>query len=88
MLRETIVIWLYSSCRSVRYTINGYHQQHIVVLAEVVSVALELSSEEIEVMSSASLLSDSGIHHLIFNFPIFWLADFYHVILGYDKTTS
>lgn len=47
-------------CRSINYSINGYHRQHIVVMAEVVSVALELSSGEVELKPSAGLLADSG----------------------------
>lgn len=47
--------------RSIDYSINGYHQQHIVVLAEVVSVALELSSDEVVLRSSPGLLADSGL---------------------------
>ena len=47
-------------CRSINYSINGYHRQHIVVMAEVVSVALELSSDEVELKPSAGLLADSG----------------------------
>ena len=47
-------------CRSVNYSINGYHRQHVVVLAEVVSVALELSSDEVVLRPSPGLLADSG----------------------------
>ena len=50
-------------CRSVNYSINGYHRQHIVVLAEVVSVALELSSDEVVLRPSPGLLADSGKKH-------------------------
>ena len=42
------------------YSINDYHHQHIVVLAEVVSVALELSNEEVVLKPSAGLLAESG----------------------------
>ncbi|PFX34680.1 Calponin-likey domain-containing protein 2 [Stylophora pistillata] len=46
--------------RSINYSINGYHHQHIVVLAEVVSVALELSSDKVLLRPSSGLLVDSG----------------------------
>lgn len=47
-------------CRSVNYSINGYHRQHIVVMAEVVSVALELPRDEVVLRPSPGLLADSG----------------------------
>lgn len=47
--------------RSVNYSINGYHRQHIVVMAEVVSVALELSGNEVVLTPSPGLLADSGL---------------------------
>lgn len=42
------------------YSINGYHRQHIVVMAEVVSVALELPRDEVVLRPSPGLLADSG----------------------------
>ena len=56
-------------CRSVNYSINGYHRQHIVVLAEVVSVALELSSDEVVLRQSPGLLADSGKKTTSFRWP-------------------
>ena len=53
--------------RSINYSINGYHVQHIVVLAEVVSVALELSNDEVVLSPSPGLLAESGkcLYHKI-----------------------
>lgn len=47
--------------RSINYSINGYHRQHIVVLAEVVSVALELSGDKVLLRPCPGLLADSGL---------------------------
>ncbi|XP_048577373.1 cilia- and flagella-associated protein 47-like isoform X2 [Nematostella vectensis] len=47
--------------RSVNYTINGRHHQHIVVLAQVVTVDLELSAESLTVKPCPCMLSESGL---------------------------
>ena len=49
-----------SLCRNVNYTINGNHRQHVLVRAEVVPVALELSSEDITLKSSPGIPADGG----------------------------
>ncbi|XP_065057284.1 cilia and flagella-associated protein 47-like isoform X2 [Rhopilema esculentum] len=47
--------------RSVSYTINGQHKAHVIVLAEVVTVALSLSTQEITVSPSPGLPPEAGM---------------------------
>ncbi|XP_052240686.1 cilia- and flagella-associated protein 47-like isoform X3 [Dreissena polymorpha] len=48
--------------RSVSYTVNNFHKHHVTVLAEVVPVALELSTEELVLKPSFGLPSDADVH--------------------------
>ncbi|XP_053397416.1 cilia- and flagella-associated protein 47-like isoform X4 [Mercenaria mercenaria] len=51
--------------RSVSYTVNNYHKHHVTVLAEVVPVALQLSTDELVLKPSFGLPSDAGFRGII-----------------------
>ncbi|XP_052808119.1 cilia- and flagella-associated protein 47-like isoform X2 [Mya arenaria] len=51
--------------RSVTYTVNNYHKHHVTVLAEVVPVALQLSTEELLLKPSFGLPADAGFRGII-----------------------
>lgn len=55
-----IIILFHYVCRSVDYTINDRHQFHLVVTAQVVPVALELSSDKITLKPAANMAAESG----------------------------
>ena len=54
--------------RSVTYTVNNYHKHHVTVLAEVVPVALELSTEELVLKPSFGLPAEAGEHLILSKF--------------------
>ncbi|XP_078698604.1 cilia- and flagella-associated protein 47-like isoform X8 [Branchiostoma floridae x Branchiostoma belcheri] len=70
--------------RSVMYTVNGHHTHHVLVMAEVVPVALELSTQELTVKPFPGMPADAGLRgtvtlHNRRNYP----AEFqWHPILG------
>lgn len=47
-------------CRSVSYTVNGFYKHHVTVVAEVVAVALELSTEELVLHPSYGMPAEAG----------------------------
>lgn len=47
-------------CRSVSYTVNGFYKHHVTVVAEVVAVALELSTEELVLYPSYGMPAEAG----------------------------
>ncbi|PVD28193.1 hypothetical protein C0Q70_10779 [Pomacea canaliculata] len=51
--------------RSVTYTINGFHKNHVTVMAEVVCVGLELSTENLVLMPTLGLPADAGFRGVI-----------------------
>ncbi|XP_078495986.1 cilia- and flagella-associated protein 47 isoform X1 [Ciona intestinalis] len=46
--------------RSISYSVNRQHESHVLVLADIVPVALELSSEFLELSSESGLPADAG----------------------------
>ena len=46
--------------RSVTYSVNNFHKHHVTVLAEVVPVDLELSTDELVLKPSYGLPADAG----------------------------
>ena len=48
-------------CRSVTYSVNNFHKHHVTVLAEVVPVDLELSTEDLVLKPSYGLPADAGM---------------------------
>ena len=48
------------SFRSVTYSVNNFHKDHVTVLAEVVPVDIELSTEELVLKPSFGLPADAG----------------------------
>lgn len=60
--------WLFY--RSVTYTINGFHKNHVTVMAEVVCVGLELSTENLVLMPTLGLPADAGVMIVIKAFVI------------------
>jgi hypothetical protein len=46
--------------RSVSYTVNGFYKHHVTVVAEVVAVALELSTEELVLYPSYGMPAEAG----------------------------
>lgn len=54
-------------CRSVSYTVNGFYKHHVTVVAEVVAVSLELSTEELVLYPSYGMPAEAGENAL----PIF-----------------
>uniref|UniRef100_H2YRU5 HYDIN/VesB/CFA65-like Ig-like domain-containing protein n=1 Tax=Ciona savignyi TaxID=51511 RepID=H2YRU5_CIOSA len=51
--------------RSISYTVNSQHESHVLVLADVVPVALELSSEYLELSSEPGLPADAGYRAIV-----------------------
>lgn len=47
-------------CRSVSYTVNGFYKHHVTVVAEVVAVSLELSTEELVLYPSYGMPAEAG----------------------------
>ena len=52
-------------CRSVTYSVNNFHKHHVTVLAEVVPVDLELSTEDLVLKPSYGLPADAGMVQFI-----------------------
>lgn len=46
--------------RSIDYTINGFYKNHLTVFAEVVPVALEMSTDDLQVEPQVGLPADAG----------------------------
>ena len=53
-------IYLFLSHRNVKYTINGHHRDHITVYADVVPVALELSTELLDLTPTPGMPAEAG----------------------------
>ncbi|KAL4233464.1 hypothetical protein ACF0H5_008145 [Mactra antiquata] len=51
--------------RSVSYTVNNFHKHHVTVLAEVVPVSLEMSTQELILKPSYGLPTDAGFRGII-----------------------
>ena len=66
--------------RSIDYTINGFYKNHITVFSEVVPVALELSTLDLNVEPHIGLPADAG------RFKIYWVE--YLRILLFRKASG
>ncbi|KAK3775916.1 hypothetical protein RRG08_017206 [Elysia crispata] len=51
--------------RSVVYTVNGFYKHHVTVLAEVVPVAVELSTERLVLKPSSGMPAEAGFRNVI-----------------------
>ncbi|XP_052708553.1 cilia and flagella-associated protein 47-like isoform X1 [Crassostrea angulata] len=51
--------------RSVSYTVNGFYKHHVTVVAEVVAVSLELSTEELVLYPSYGMPAEAGLRGVI-----------------------
>lgn len=51
--------------RSVSYTVNNYHKHHVTILADVVPVSLELSTDALVLRPTFGLPSDAGFRGII-----------------------
>ena len=56
--RYKILVCLY---RNVKYTINGHHRDHVTVYADVVPVALELSTELLKLTPTPGMPAEAGM---------------------------
>ena len=66
----SVYVYLFLSHRNVKYTINGHHRDHITVYADVVPVALELSTEVLELTPTPGMPAEAG--RLIITVFIAW----------------
>ena len=48
------------------YTVNGFYKHHVTVVAEVVAVSLELSTEELVLFPSYGMPAEAGQNQLSF----------------------
>ncbi|XP_077977423.1 cilia- and flagella-associated protein 47-like [Glandiceps talaboti] len=51
--------------RNVTYTVNGYHQDHVIVFAEVVPVALQLSTTTLALKPTPGMPAEAGLRDVI-----------------------
>ena len=59
--------------RSVSYTINGHHKGHVIVLAEVVTVALSISTDKVSLLPTPGLPPEAGELSVFCSFIIYSL---------------